>query len=98
MTPLSGPEAIQLAAGVATLLSGNAGPLDFARNAAGVDVLRVDGESVEDASVTVGRNIGKGVFVGARQGLGGQGSAVTVEIEVFDGADALKALILETVS
>jgi translocation and assembly module TamB len=82
---LSGPEAIQLATGVATLLSGNAGPLDFARNAAGVDVLRVDGESVETASVTVGRNVAKGVFVGARQGLGGQGSAVTVEVTVFDG-------------
>jgi autotransporter translocation and assembly factor TamB len=83
---LSGPEAIQLAVGMATLLSGgNAGPLDFARGATGVDVLRVEGETVEDASVTVGRNIGEGIFVGARQGLGGQGSAVVVEVEVFDG-------------
>ncbi|MCH8952103.1 MAG: translocation/assembly module TamB domain-containing protein, partial [Proteobacteria bacterium] len=82
---LSGPEAIQLAVGVATLLSGKAGPLDFARSAAGVDVLRVEGETVEDASVMVGRNIGEGIFVGARQGLGGQGSAVVVEVEIFDG-------------
>jgi len=82
---LTGAQAIQLAAGVATLLSGKAGPLDFARNAAGVDVLRVDGESVDDASVTVGRNVADGVFIGARQGLAGQGSAVTVEVEVFDG-------------
>ena len=82
---LSGPEAIQLAVGMATLLRGNAGPLDFARSAAGVDVLRVEGETVEDASVMVGRNIGEGIFVGARQRLGGQGSAVVVEVEIFDG-------------
>jgi translocation and assembly module TamB len=82
---LSGPEAIQLAAGLATLLSGKAGPLDFARGVAGVDVLRFEGETVEDTSVMVGRNIGEGIFVGVRQALGGQGSAVVVEVEVFKG-------------
>jgi autotransporter translocation and assembly factor TamB len=82
---LTGAQAIQLAAGVATLMGGGAGPLDSVRSAAGLDVLRVDGESVDDASVTVGRNVADGVFVGARQGLAGQGSAVTVEVEVFDG-------------
>jgi translocation and assembly module TamB len=82
---LSGPEAIQLAVGIATLLSGDAGPLGFARSAAGVDVLRVEGETVEDSSVVVGSNIGKGIFVGARQGLGEQSSSVVVEVEVFDG-------------
>ena len=82
---LSGPEAIQLAAGVATLLRGNAGPLDAVRNAIGVDVLRVDGENDDDASLTIGRNISKDIFVGVRQGLSGQGSVVTVEVEVFKG-------------
>jgi translocation and assembly module TamB len=82
---LSGPEAIQLAAGVATLLRGNAGPLDAVRNAIGVDVLRVDGEDADDASLTVGSNISKDVFVGVRQGLSGQGSVVAVEVEVFKG-------------
>jgi autotransporter translocation and assembly factor TamB len=82
---LSGSQAIQLAVGVATLLGGQAGPLDAVRSAAGLDVLRVDGESVEDASVTVGSNVADGVFIGARQELGGQGSALTVEVEVFDG-------------
>ncbi|HUS55871.1 MAG TPA: translocation/assembly module TamB domain-containing protein [Thermohalobaculum sp.] len=82
---LTGAQAIQMALGVATLLGGGGGPLDAVRKATGLDVLRVDGESVEDASVTVGRNVAKGVFIGARQGLGGQGSAVTVEVEVFDG-------------
>ncbi len=33
----------------------------------------------------VGRNIGEGIFADARQGLNGQGSAVVVEAEVFDG-------------
>jgi translocation and assembly module TamB len=82
---LSGAEALQLVAGLATLTSGKAGPLDALRNAAGVDVLRVEGESAETATVTVGRNIAEGVFVGARQGLGEQGGAVAVEVEVFDG-------------
>jgi len=82
---LSGAEALQLATGLATLTSGRAGPLDKLRSAAGLDVLRFEGDSAETASVTVGRNIAKGVFVGARQGLGEQGGAVAVEVEVFDG-------------
>ncbi len=82
---LSGPEALQLATGVATLLSGEAGILDSVRDAAGVDVLRVEGESVEAATVTVGRNVGEGIFVGARQKLGGAGSALAVEVEIMDG-------------
>ncbi len=47
--------------------------------------LRIEGETDKDASVTLGRNVCEGIFVGARQGLGGQGSAVVVEVEVFDG-------------
>jgi autotransporter translocation and assembly factor TamB len=82
---LSGPQAIQLAAGIATLMSGKAGPLDRVREAAGIDVLRIEGETAETATVTVGRNLGDGIFVGAKQGLQGQGSAVTVEVDVFDG-------------
>jgi hypothetical protein len=82
---LSGPEAIQLATGIATLLSGKAGPLDFAREAVGMDVLRIEGETAEEATVTVGRNIGDGVFLGARQGLQGQGTTVMVEVDVFGG-------------
>jgi autotransporter translocation and assembly factor TamB len=82
---LSPAQAIQLATGVATLLGGGPGPLDILRGAAGLDVLRVEGQSADDASVTIGRNIADGVFIGTRQGLGGQGSAVTVEVDVFDG-------------
>ena len=82
---LTGPQALQLATGVATLMGGGPGVLDKVRGVTGLDVLRVEGESVDDAAVTVGRNIGEGIFVGASQGLGGQGSTVTVEVEVFDG-------------
>jgi autotransporter translocation and assembly factor TamB len=71
--------------GIATLLSGKAGPLDFAREAVGMDVLRIEGETAEEATVTVGRNIGDGVFLGARQGLQGQGTTVMVEVDVFGG-------------
>lgn len=82
---LSGPQALQLAAGIATLMSGKAGPLDFVRNAAGIDVLRIEGETAETATVTVGRNVGEGIFVGAKQSLQGQGTTVTVEVDVFEG-------------
>ncbi len=85
---LSGPDAIQLAAGIATLLSGKAGPLDAVRETVGLDVLRIEGTGADDASVTVGRNVAKGVFVGARQGLGEQGTTLTVEVEVYDGITA----------
>ncbi|MGR3717588.1 MAG: translocation/assembly module TamB domain-containing protein [Thermohalobaculum sp.] len=82
---LSGPEAIQLAVEMATLFSGSAGILDFARGAAGIDVLRIEGETDKDASITVGRNVGGGGFIGARQKLDGHGSAVVIEVEVFKG-------------
>ncbi|MDH3667890.1 MAG: translocation/assembly module TamB domain-containing protein [Paracoccaceae bacterium] len=82
---MTGAQAIQLATGIATLMGSGPGILDGVRGVTGLDVLRVDGETPEDASVTVGRNIGEGIFVGARQGLGGAGSTVTVEVEVFDG-------------
>jgi translocation and assembly module TamB len=82
---LTGAQAIQLATGIAALLGGGPGPLDVLRGAAGLDVLRVEGQSADDASVTLGRNIADGVFIGTRQALGGQGSAVTVEVDVFDG-------------
>ncbi len=86
---LTGGQAIQLAAGLATLMGGGGGgPVAALRQSAGLDVLSIEGESVEDAAVTVGRNIGENVFIGARQGLGGQGSTVTVEVEVFDGVTA----------
>ncbi|MGB0748939.1 MAG: translocation/assembly module TamB domain-containing protein [Magnetospiraceae bacterium] len=83
---LSGLEALQLAAGIATLLNGEEGVVDRARAAVGVDVLRVEeGETADDsANLTVGKNVAEGVYVGTKNALDGSGTSVTVEIEVFD--------------
>jgi len=80
---LTAGEAIQLAAGLATLLDGSGGALDAVRATAGVDVLRLEGVG-EDASLTVGQNLADGVFVGARQPVDGGAASVIVEIEALD--------------
>ncbi|MEM7546621.1 MAG: translocation/assembly module TamB domain-containing protein [Pseudomonadota bacterium] len=80
---LSPTEALQLAIGVATLLDGSGGGIDSVRGAIGVDVLRIDGEGA-DTTVTVGSNVADGVFVGAKQPIGGGSASVQVEVEVFD--------------
>ena len=80
---LDAGEAIQLAAGLATLFDGSGGALDAVRATAGVDVLRLEGAG-ENASVTVGKNLADGVFVGARQPVDGGAASVIVEIEIFD--------------
>lgn len=84
---LTAGEALGLAAGLATLLDGTGGALDRARGAIGLDVLRVEGTSAEDATVTVGSNLASGVFVGAKRPVAGGAGSVVVEIEIFDGLD-----------
>ncbi|MBB5516874.1 autotransporter translocation and assembly factor TamB [Rubricella aquisinus] len=82
---LTAGQTLTLASGLATLLSGNAGPLDVARSALGVDVLQIDPGEDGDATVTVGRTIADGVFIAAEQGLAGsETGAVRVEIDIFD--------------
>lgn len=80
---LSPAEALNLATGVATLLDGSGGVVDDVRGAIGVDVLRIE-DGDEGLAVTVGKNVADGVFVGAKQPVGGGTASVTVEIEVFD--------------
>ncbi|MEO1458462.1 MAG: translocation/assembly module TamB domain-containing protein, partial [Pseudomonadota bacterium] len=77
-------EALQLAGAVATLLDGSGGALDDIRGAAGIDVLRVDTGGDDGPSVTVGKNVADGVFVGATQPIDGGDTKVQVEVEVFD--------------
>ncbi|MFT5445918.1 MAG: translocation and assembly module TamB [Gammaproteobacteria bacterium] len=82
---LSGPEAIQLAAGLAALARGKEGVLDTARKALGVDVLRI--ESADDGSngagnLSVGRYATEKIYVGAKQSFDGQSTSVVVEIEL----------------
>src|SRR3546814_14794753 len=77
---LSAFEAVQLAAAVAQLTGGGGGGvLDFARNALGVDVLRVG--DAEDGAPTVqaGKYIAKDVFVGVEQGAAAGTSAGRAE-------------------
>lgn len=81
---LTPAQALQLAVGLRTLASGSAGPLDTARGLLGIDVLQVDPGEDGSATVTVGKTVAPGVFVGAKRDLtDAAGGAVTVEIEVF---------------
>jgi len=84
---LSGLEAAQLAAGVATLLSGKAGALDTVRGALGVDVLRVEGGDGDGTSISTGKYLTEDIFVGAKQNLETGGTSAFVEIEVFDNLE-----------
>ncbi|GIX15325.1 MAG: translocation/assembly module TamB [Paracoccaceae bacterium] len=82
---LSAGQAIQLAAGINRLMSGERGVMDTVRDTLGVDVLQVD-PGQDRTSITVGKSLAPGLFVGARRDLTGDGdSAVTVEIDLFDG-------------
>ncbi len=81
---LSAAEAVGLAAGLATLLDGTGGVVDSVRGAVGLDVLRIEGTTADDTTVTVGSNVASGVFVGAKQPVAGGSGSVVVEIEIFD--------------
>lgn len=82
---LSAAEAAQLASGVVTLMSGEAGLLDRARALTGLDVLDYGETAGGGEAVTAGRYVGDGVFVGAKQPLDGKGGSAIVEVEVYDG-------------
>src|SRR3546814_14169056 len=84
---LSALEAVQLADSVATLtgVSGGPGVLGEVRSAVGLDRLSVDAGAGGQSSVTAGKYVAEGVFVGVRQGAGGGGSggsSAPIEIEV----------------
>ncbi|MFT5176257.1 MAG: translocation and assembly module TamB, partial [Gammaproteobacteria bacterium] len=82
---LSGPEAVQLAAGLAALARGDESVLDVARKALGVDVLRIEsGTDGADSAgnLSVGRYATEKIYVGAKQSLDGKATSVVVEIEL----------------
>ena len=81
---LTGSQAIQLSIGLATLMDGGAGTLDQVRSTVGLDSLRIEQDEEGNASVTLGKEVAEGVFVGTEQALGEGGTKVTVEIDVFD--------------
>ena len=79
-------EAVQLAEATAELAGVNAGPgaLDKFRKTLGLDRLNIDsGEGATTGpSLSAGRYVSRGVFVGAKQGAKPDSSAATVEIEL----------------
>jgi translocation and assembly module TamB len=79
---LSGPEALQLAAGIATLTSGGPGIIDRTRGSLGLDVLRIETDDEGSSSVAVGRYVREGVYVGAKESLDGTTGSVVVEVEL----------------
>ncbi len=81
---LSAVEALELASGIATLLSGSGGTVDRVRTAVGLDVLRFGSTEEGEAEVTIGQNIAEGVFVGASQPIDGTAPSLNVEVEVLD--------------
>ena len=91
---LSGAEALQLAAGVATLTRGQAGVLDKTRENLGVDVLRLEGADSDDedslGSLKVGKYVAEDIFVGAKQPLGGEDTT-----SVFVEYNIIKNVILD---
>jgi translocation and assembly module TamB len=80
---LSAAQGIQLALGVATLMDGGDGTLGDIRGALGVDVLSLDTDDDGEQEVNVGSYVADGVYVGAKQSLGGS-SAVVVEVDILD--------------
>ncbi|MCI4661789.1 MAG: translocation/assembly module TamB domain-containing protein [Neomegalonema sp.] len=80
---LSSGQAIQLASGIATLMSGREGVLGNVREAAGLDVLSVD-SSDEGTALRAGRSLTEGVYVGISQPVDGRSTQVEVEVELFD--------------
>lgn len=82
---LSASEALQLASTAHMFASGDASMLDQARNALGLDVLRLDSSDADAAgSLVLGRYVNDGVYVGARQSLDGSSSSVVVEVELMN--------------
>jgi translocation and assembly module TamB len=78
-------ESIELATALGRLAGGitpAAGLMTSLRNATGLDVLGVGRSEDGDPTVSAGRYVGSGVFVGVDQGTTGDSAQATVEVEV----------------
>ncbi len=87
-------ELAQLGLALDTLASGESlseNALSYLRNLLGLDVLTVDTGEENGAgsgggpSLGIGRYVADGVYVGARQGVDGNSTAGTVEVEILPG-------------
>lgn len=81
---LTAGQAAELASAAAQLASGEEGVLGNLREAAGLDVLSFDMGDEGAASLSVGRTVAKGIYVGAKQPVDGGPTEVEVEVELFD--------------
>ena len=65
--------------------SGGIDPLGSVRKGLGLDVLSVGGAPGSSPTVEAGRNLGHGVYLGAKQSTTGSGSQATVRIDLARG-------------
>jgi translocation and assembly module TamB len=85
---LSGFQLAEIGAALAQIsgVTGGLDPLASARKALGLDELNVGTSATGSPTLNAGRYVAKGVFVGARQGIGGNaGSQATVQIDIAKG-------------
>lgn len=80
----------QIAAALAQIAdvggSGGLDPLGAVRKGLGLDVLSVGGSSGSSSpTVEAGRNLGHGLYVGAKQSTAGSGSQATVRLDITHG-------------
>ena len=81
---LTTTQAIRLSIALAILFGNNLGLQNEIRAAAQLDSLQIYDTPDDGTYITLGKNLGERVFVGARQDIGGRGSSVTVEVEMTD--------------
>jgi translocation and assembly module TamB len=87
---LTTSQGIQLAAAAATLAQGGPGVMDRVRRSIGLDRLDVNSTSTtgsnssasKGTTVSGGKYIANGVFIGVAQGISGTGSEAKVEVEI----------------
>ena len=81
---LTTTQAVRLSIALAILFGNNLGLQNEIRAAAQLDSLQIYDTPDDGTYITLGKNLGERVFVGARQDIGGRGSSVTVELEMTD--------------
>lgn len=81
---LTTTQAIRLSIALAILFGNNLGLQNEIRAAAQLDSLQIYDTPDNGTYITLGKNLGDKVFVGARQDIGGRGSSVTIEMEMTD--------------
>lgn len=83
MSNLSPAQIAQLAASISTLTGGSReGPLGQLRQSLGLDALDIDTTDGSGAALAVGKYINDNIYLGVKQGTGGNSSRVTVDIDL----------------